>query len=158
VTVAGEAAVARRCRECGAAVPAGAGVCPRCRSADLVADASARSMGIDGYDRLQKRGRAALVATALTTLVTLVAAVGIGLAFQGIEPGATRGSSEGGLMALVRALGFLLVINPMVIAALGVVLGLLSYKVWYRLVTGERASTELSALDALAGKVTRWVG
>ena len=143
----------QRCRECGAAVPASRAICPRCRSADLVVDATVRAMGVDAYNRYQRRRRLAVLATVATTFVCMAIALGVGLAFKGVEPGGMRGSSiDNGLMPLVRGLLLLLVINPMVIAALGLVLGLLSYRLWHRLLTGERVTGDFNVLDTLGGR------
>ena len=144
---------ARRCRECGAAVPPGHAICPHCRSADLFDDPSARATDLAGYEQFQRRRRLAVLATATTTLALMGAALGLGLAYQDVEPGFMRGGSgEGGLMPILRAAFFLLVINPLVIGGVGLVLGLFSYRLWYRLLTGERATTDISVLETLGGR------
>jgi hypothetical protein len=149
---AAPAAVPRRCRDCGAAVAPGRAVCPHCRGADLVEDASARAMSVDDYERFQGRRRLAVSATVLTTVLLMALALGVGLAFQDVaHGGSSAAGGESGLAPLLRAVAVLLVINPMVIAAVGLVLGVLSHRLWYRLFTGERAATEFSILAALGG-------
>jgi multisubunit Na+/H+ antiporter MnhG subunit len=147
----------RKCNECGTTVPEGQTVCPVCRSTDLSVAPGARAgaSGVAGYERFIRRRRLARAATAATTLLLLIVALAVALAAKdaaSVEGGPTDQSA---LMVVARVSLFLLLVNPIVLAAVALVLGLLSYRLWYRALTGERAATEFSVIDALGGRVRR---
>jgi hypothetical protein len=147
----------KRCNECGTTVPEGLTACPVCRSTDVSAapGTQASAAGVAGYERFIRRRRLARVATAATTLLLLIVALAVALAAK--DAASVQGSptDQSALLVVARVGLFLLLVNPMVLAAVALVLGLMSYRLWYRALTGERPVTEFSVIDALGGRVRR---
>ncbi|MGH2371099.1 MAG: hypothetical protein ACRDI2_23220, partial [Chloroflexota bacterium] len=71
--------------------------------------------------------------------------------------GGSLGAADGGsgLLTAWRVVLFLFMINPMVLAAVCLILGLLSYRLWHRALTGQQAETGLSVLSMLGGRPSR---
>jgi hypothetical protein len=147
------------CRECGASVPDGQSVCPRCRSVDLAQVKglpAAGAGGIDAYHRYQHRRRLAIAATAATTVLLMLLAIGVGLAFKQALPAAGGGTGGKGsplsAFETVRVGAMFLLFNPIMLVGLALVLGLFSYRFWHRVVTGEAAGADFSVIEALGGR------
>lgn len=155
------------CKECGTTVPEGQSICPRCRSLDLVVvkDRAGRPRpgedSIEAYHRHQRRRRLAMLATAVTSVALMVGAIALAAVMKDIIPAGYGGSFGGttagesfNLLTSIRAALFFAVWNPILLMGAALILGLFSFRVWYRAFTGEAAATEFSVLDALAGKTS----
>ncbi|MBI3970725.1 MAG: hypothetical protein HY332_05500 [Chloroflexi bacterium] len=113
---------------------------------------------VEYYHSFERRRRLAMLATGLTTVVLMAIGIAVALWAKELVPsGSSPGgpSEEGGLLTWLRVALFLFVVNPLVLAGVCVVAGLLSYRLWFRAITGERAVVEASALDLLGGRASR---
>lgn len=147
------------CRDCGVFVPEGAGICRRCNGVDLVEVKSAPPVtagasGVEAYHRYEQRRRLARAATAVTTVVIMIVALGMGLLLKEAIPQAGGGSEVAvvGFFETLRVASLFLLFNPIILTAVGLILGLMSYRLWHRLFTGERAAPDFSMLDAMTGR------
>jgi ribosomal protein L40E len=150
------------CRECGTTVPTGHSVCPTCRGVDLrpvprPTHAGRAADPILAYHTFQRRRQLAAIATAATTLLLLVVAIVGGLLLKELVPQTGGSAAESGSVSFVDALrigALFLLFNPLVLVGLALALGLTSYRLWHRLLTGEAASVGADVLGMMGGRPT----
>ncbi len=148
------------CRECGTTVPAGQSVCPTCRGVDLQPVRRASRTGsagdpIGAYHAFQRRRQVAAVATVATTFLLLVLAVGGGLLLKELVPqtgGSAAESSSVSFVDTLRIGALFLLFNPLVLVGLALALGITSYRLWHRLLTGEAAGINADVLGMMGGR------
>jgi hypothetical protein len=117
---------------------------------------------VAAYHRLARRRRLAVLTTAGTTVVLVVTSLALA-AFMGDlvppdvgrgggMPAAQRTQDEFSPAQMLRTAALFLVVNPYPLVILALVVGVYSFRLWYRVFTGERAAVGFSIIDTLGGR------